>query len=104
MKAKDAHGHSDQENQSPDATSHDSCQGAVLQLVPPTPHGTAPMRAAAMSVAAKGSQAGVWAAPLPVEGAPCFKPNVHAHYGNCDQTSLWSPQHELAPAATQVGT
>ena len=73
-KAKHAHGHSDQENQSPEAITHDSCQGAVLQLVPPTPLGTAPMQAAAMSVAAKGRQAlpGGWAAPLPVEGAPCF--------------------------------
>lgn len=70
MKATGIHDQTNQENVSPDAASHDSCQGAALQLVPPTPVGTAPMQAAAMSVAAKGQQtlAGTWAAPLPAAG------------------------------------
>lgn len=72
MKAKDAQSHSDQENLTPDAKQHDSCQAAVLQLAPPTPMGGAPMHAAAMSVAAKGHHqlTGSWAAPVPAEGEP----------------------------------
>ena len=43
----------DQENVSPNAAASMSCQDAELQLVPPTPVGTAPMQAAAVSVAAR---------------------------------------------------
>lgn len=70
MKAKHTCDGGNQENVSPEGTSQDSCQGAVLHLVPPTPAGTAPMQAAAMSVAAHGQQpvAGRWAAPIPAEG------------------------------------
>lgn len=78
MKATGIHDQTNQENVSPDAASHDSCQGAALQLVPPTPVGTAPMQAAAMSVAAKGQQtlAGTWAAPLPAAGRTVVKQRV----------------------------
>lgn len=63
-------GSNDQENHTPEATSLHNCQAALLQLVPPTPAGTAPMQAAAVSVAAKGQQAvlGKWIAPVPAEG------------------------------------
>ena len=43
----------DQENASPNGAASVSCQDAGLQLVPPTPVGTAPMQAAAASVAAR---------------------------------------------------
>lgn len=70
MKAGPKPNQADQENVSPSLQSVDRCQGAGLQLVPPTPICPAPLQAAAQSVAAKGRQtlAGKWAAPLPPEG------------------------------------
>ncbi|DBA67964.1 TPA: hypothetical protein ACH3X2_014002 [Trebouxia sp. C0005] len=68
-----------QENVTPTAGTSSSRQEARLHLVPPTPLSTAPMQAAAVSVAAKRDvlQERTWSALTPSQGGTAMKASVH---------------------------
>ncbi|DBA75138.1 TPA: hypothetical protein ACH3X1_010457 [Trebouxia sp. C0004] len=68
-----------QENITPTAGTSSSRQEARLHLVPPTPLSTAPMQAAAVTVAAKSNmlQERTWSALTPSQGGTAMKASVH---------------------------
>lgn len=79
MQPASASGAVGQENITPTAGTSNSRQEARLHLVPPTPLSTAPMQAAAVSVAAKRNvlQERSWSALTPSQGGTAMKASVH---------------------------
>ncbi|KAL0045599.1 hypothetical protein WJX82_010928 [Trebouxia sp. C0006] len=79
MQPAPANGAVGQENVTPTAGTSSNRQEARLHLVPPTPLSTAPMQAAAVSVAATRNalQERTWSALTPSQGGTAMKASVH---------------------------